>query len=67
MGYDSFVSISERFVSLGIPTFEELVRKTIVSLFLRIKKSQNNIVKSVFCSTYFRMSNTFKTWSEKIF
>ena len=67
MGYDSFVSISERFVRLGIPTFEELLRKNIVSLFLRIKKSQNNIVKSVFCSTEFRVSSTFKMWSEKIF
>lgn len=67
MGYNSFSSISERFVRLGIPSFEELVRKNIANLFLRIKRSQNRIVTSVFKCMDFRKSSMFKIWSEKIF
>ena len=66
MGYDYIVSVSERFVCLGFPTFEELVRKSIVSLVLRIKRSHNKIFNRVFNSMNFRMSNTLEVWSDKI-
>ena len=67
MGIGRYSSISEQFVNLRIPSFEELVRKITVNLYLRIKGSENSLIKSVFNSAYFRASLTFRRWSDTIF
>ena len=67
MGIPRSSRISGYFVSLRIPSFEELVRKNIVSLFERLKGSENRMVKAIFQSEGFKKSLVFKKWSERIF
>ena len=64
---ERYASISQSFVNLNIPTFDELVRKNISSLFLRLKSSENSLIRAVFNSSIFYESITYKRWSEKIF
>ena len=67
MGIQRSSRISGYFVSLRIPTFDELIRKNIVSLFQRLKESNNMIIRAVFDSEYFKKSLFLKKWSERIF
>ena len=67
MNIDRFSSISEQFVLLGIPTFNELLRKTVSSLYLRLKKTRNKLLDAIFNSHFFRNSATFLKWSNLIF
>ena len=67
MGIPRSSRISGYFVSLRLPSFEELVRKNIVSLFERLKDSNNRMVKAIFYSEGFKKSLIFNKWSERIF
>ena len=67
MHFGRYCSITEQFVRLGIPTFQELLRKTIVSLFHRLKQSENVLISSVFNSESCKSSLTYRKWSEIIF
>ena len=67
MNFERFSSISQHFVNLKIPSFNELVRKNITSLFLRIKSSENSLMKAIFNSSSFKESMTYRRWSERIF
>ena len=67
MNINRFCSITEQFVSLGIPTFNELLRKTVASLYLRLTKTNNKLLEAVFNSTFFRNTTTFLKWSDLIF
>ena len=67
MNIDRFSSITEQFVILGVPSFNELLRKTIASLYLRLKRTRNKLLVAVFSSTYFRNSPMFLKWSSHIF
>ena len=67
MGLDRFCSITEKFVTLGIPTFNELLRKNIASLFLRLKGTRNGLLAAAFNNMYFKKSIMFLKWSNFIF
>ena len=67
MGIDRFCSITENFVILGIPTFSELLRKSIASLYLRLKGTNNKLLVAVFNTMYFKKSTMFLKWSDLIF
>lgn len=67
MNIERYTSITQHFVNLRIPTFDELVRKNISSLFLRLKFSENCLIKAMFSSSFFNTSTTYKKWSNKIF
>ena len=67
MNINGFCSITEQFVKLGIPTFQELLRKNTAGLFLRIKKSSNKLLAAIFTCSFFRVSKTYAHWCSYIF
>ena len=67
MGIGRFCSITEKFVILGIPTFNELLRKNIASLFLRLRQTSNRLLAAAFNTMYFKKSIMFLKWSNFIF
>ena len=57
-------SISQSCVHLGIPTFEVLRRKAIVSLMNRLKLSKNNIIKGYIDINYAQKTVIHYKWMQ---
>ena len=61
------ISMSHTFVSFNIPSFPVIQRKLMFSVYKRILKSDNCLVKSVVNSTHFLQSNLYRYWLLKLY
>ena len=60
-------SISNLFVTHGVPNFTIIRRKLIYSLYKRIFSSQNSIVKSIRTTSHLVSCNLYSTWCVNLF
>ena len=59
-----YISASEMFVNLNIPSFNEFVRKLVFSIKTRILKSDNSLVNGIVTSTILLLSSIWAWWSD---
>ena len=62
MGYPRWCSASAMFVSEGILSFTELLRKFAYSFRNRLENSKNNIIRNIMTSDYWRFSKMRQHW-----
>ena len=62
-----FTSVSQTCIQKGIPTFKELRRSSVVSLYMRMKHSQNSIIRKLMSVSSFHASIIFNAWKHIAF
>ena len=67
MGFNSRCSASDMFVKNNVNCFYELRRKSIYSLFKRLRESDNNLVNTIMCSDLWYNSSLLKHWYKEIY
>ncbi len=65
--YSRFHSASGMFVENNVKSFEMLIRKNVYNFMIRVKNSENVLVKAVLCGSNWDESDLNDRWSQKLY